>query len=315
MKAQQVRAASVAIASGRTIYAKRAYTWAEPGNVVTTTTTTFRLASVSKLFTAAAVQRLGDDGVIDLGASVFGYLGLFDPGPHDARKDGITIAQCATSLSGMPHDYDPAGTKLRDLSIGLGHHASVAEQAAHMYFAVPLAFPRACRRRGLGGTRATRTRRSTCSRPSSRRRPGCATSTTSPSPSPAPWVCGTSRARGRRATPGCPERWTGTTAPGPCCPRSSTFRRRPPRSTSTVATSSSNPEPRAAGCSPARPASPASSTGTTSTGSVGGRAGPGPATAPSWAPVRVRPRPRRRPAGGTSRGRRTARSPTRSRTS
>ena len=77
---------------------------------------------------------------------MFGYLGLFDPGPHDTRKDGITIAQCATSLSGMPHDYETAGTKLRDVSIGLGHHASVAEQAAHMYFAVPLAFPRACRR-------------------------------------------------------------------------------------------------------------------------------------------------------------------------
>ena len=72
--------------------------------------------------------------------------------------------------------------------------------------------------------------------------------------------------------PGCPERWTGTTARGRCCPRSSTCRPRPPRSTSTVATSSSNPEPRAADCSPARPASPASSTGTTSTGSVDDRA-------------------------------------------
>jgi len=141
MMAQHIRAASVAIASGRTIYAKRAYTWAEPGNAVTTTTTTFRLASVSKLFTAAAVQRLADEGVIDLNAAVFGYLGLFDPGPHDARKDGITIAQCATSLSGMPHDYEKDGMKLRDLSIGLGHHASVTEQAAHMYFAVPLTFP------------------------------------------------------------------------------------------------------------------------------------------------------------------------------
>jgi len=152
MTAQQIRAASVAIASGRTIYAKRAYTWAEPGNAVTTPTTTFRLASVSKLFTAAAVQRLADERVIDLNAAVFGYLGLFDPGPHDARKDGITIAQCATSLSGMPHDYENAGIKLRDLSIGLGHHASVAEQAAHLYFAVPLAFPPGMPPAGSGDT-------------------------------------------------------------------------------------------------------------------------------------------------------------------
>ncbi|GMA86752.1 hypothetical protein GCM10025868_20020 [Angustibacter aerolatus] len=57
MTAHDVRAASVAIASGRTVYAKRAYTWAEPGNPLTTTTTTFRLASVTRLFTAAAVQQ------------------------------------------------------------------------------------------------------------------------------------------------------------------------------------------------------------------------------------------------------------------
>jgi CubicO group peptidase (beta-lactamase class C family) len=125
---------------------------AEPGNAITTTTTTFRLASVSKLFTAAAVQRLDDDGVIDLSTAVFGYLGLFDPVPHDTRKDGITIAQCATSLSGMPHDYEKAGMKLRDASVGLGHHASVAEQAAHMYFAVPLAFPPGTPPAGTGDT-------------------------------------------------------------------------------------------------------------------------------------------------------------------
>ena len=152
MTAQQIRGASVAIASGRTIYAKRAYTWAEPGSPITTTTTTFRLASVSKVFTAAAVQRLANGRVIDLEAAVFGYLGLLDPGPHETRKDGITIAQCATSLSGMPHDYGTAGSTLRDLSIGLGHDASIAEQAAHMYSAVPLQFPPGLPPAGTGDT-------------------------------------------------------------------------------------------------------------------------------------------------------------------
>ncbi len=152
MQANSIRAASVAIASGRTIYAKRAYTWAEPDNPITTTTTTFRLASVSKLFTAAAIQQLADDEVIALGSAVFGYLGLFDPNPHDNLKDAITIAQCATSLSGMPHDYGAGWDKLRDVSIGLGHHASVAEQAAHLYFAVPLAFPPGIPPTGTGDT-------------------------------------------------------------------------------------------------------------------------------------------------------------------
>lgn len=152
MTAQNIRAASVAIASGRTIYAKRAYTWAEPGNPLTTTTTTFRLASVSKLFTAAAIQRLADERKIDLDAAVFGYLGLFDPNPHDTDKDLITIGQCATSLSGLPHDYDTSGTKLRDISIGLGHHASIAEQARHLYFVSPLVFTPGSPPPGTGDT-------------------------------------------------------------------------------------------------------------------------------------------------------------------
>ena len=152
MTSLQIRAASVAIASGRTIYLKRAYTLAEDGNPITTTTTTFRLASVSKLFTAAAVQQLADDRVIDLASAVFANLGLFDPGEHDARKDAITIAQCATSLSGLPHDYETPGMKLRDLSIGLGHHASIAEQAAHLYAVTPLAFPPGMPPPGTGDT-------------------------------------------------------------------------------------------------------------------------------------------------------------------
>ena len=130
MTAQGIRAASVAIASGRTVFAKRAYTWAEPGNPITSTSTTFRMASVSKLFTAAAIQQLADAHRIDLGASVFGYLGLINADQTDKRKDAITIGQCATSLSGLPHDYDDSSNKkLRDVSLTLGHQASVAEQA------------------------------------------------------------------------------------------------------------------------------------------------------------------------------------------
>lgn len=140
MSGWDVRAASVAIASGRTVYAKRAYTLAEPGSPVTTTTTTFRIASVSKLFTTAAIQRLADERRIDLGASVFGYLGLVSPNQADRRKDAITIEQCATSRSGLPHDYDAAGTTLRDVSLSLGHHASVLEQARYLYDVAPLAF-------------------------------------------------------------------------------------------------------------------------------------------------------------------------------
>ncbi len=140
MTAQAIRAASVAIASGRTTYATRAYTLAEPGNPLTTTTTTFRLASVTKLFTAAAVQQLADEKAFSLGDSAFGYLGLVDPASPGNPKDAITIGQCATGRSGLPHDYEKDGLRLRDVSLTLGHHASVAEQAAYLYSTVPLAF-------------------------------------------------------------------------------------------------------------------------------------------------------------------------------
>jgi len=138
MQANGIRAASVAIASGRTIYARRAYTWAEPGNPLTTQTTTFRLASVSKLFTSAAVRQLADEHHFALGDSVFGYLGMVSPGQADKRKDMITVEQCATTRSGMPENYETGGMRLRDVSLKLGHPASVSEQARYMYDVVPL---------------------------------------------------------------------------------------------------------------------------------------------------------------------------------
>ena len=139
MQANGIRAASVAIASGRTIYAKRAYTWAEPGNPVTTQTTTFRLASVSKLFTSAAVQQLADAHAFELDQSAFGYLGVVSASQMDTRKDGISFRQCATTRSGIPENYDPGVPRLRDVSLKLGHPASVAEQAKYVYDVVPLA--------------------------------------------------------------------------------------------------------------------------------------------------------------------------------
>ena len=128
------RAASVAIARRGVTYVARAYTWAEDDWPVTKPSTTFRIASVSKAFTCAAVRALADDGVLNLDATVFAYLGL----PCDAAHAAITIRHCATGQSGLPHDFDGA-TTFRDIGRKLGHMASIRELAAYSA-TVPLGF-------------------------------------------------------------------------------------------------------------------------------------------------------------------------------
>ena len=62
MQANCVRAAQVAIAKNGAMKASRGYTWAEPAYRVTQPTHRFLLASCSKLFCAAAIQRLYNSG-------------------------------------------------------------------------------------------------------------------------------------------------------------------------------------------------------------------------------------------------------------
>ncbi len=133
-----IRAGSVAVAKGGTTFLKRAYTWAEDDWPTTMTTTRFRIASVSKTFTAAAIQALADDHAFSLDDKVFAYLRLTSNVPHDPRADAITIRQCATSRSGLPHDFEGDVT-FRDISLGLGRQATIRDLAAHIY-TVPLSF-------------------------------------------------------------------------------------------------------------------------------------------------------------------------------
>jgi CubicO group peptidase (beta-lactamase class C family) len=62
MQANGVRAAQVAIAKNGTMKASRGYTWAEPAYRVTQPTDRFLLASLSKMFCAAAIQSLYESG-------------------------------------------------------------------------------------------------------------------------------------------------------------------------------------------------------------------------------------------------------------
>jgi CubicO group peptidase (beta-lactamase class C family) len=66
--------------------------------------TLYRIASISKLFTATAVMQLRDRGLLELDVSLEKYLPQFriqNPFPHDAS---ITLRQLLTHTSGLPRE-------------------------------------------------------------------------------------------------------------------------------------------------------------------------------------------------------------------
>ncbi len=81
----------------------------------TTATTLFRIGSVSKAFTAAALARLVQAGMVDLGAEVQEYVPSFP-----RKSEPITIAQLAAHQSGIRH-YEGAE------ALSTVHYDSVSE--------------------------------------------------------------------------------------------------------------------------------------------------------------------------------------------
>src|SRR6266487_4104124 len=71
---------------GRTLF-ERAYTWAEDGYPMSQPSSPFRLASVSKAFTAALVYELAQAGALNLDTPVFPALGLDRPALPTQRID------------------------------------------------------------------------------------------------------------------------------------------------------------------------------------------------------------------------------------
>ena len=93
----------------------------------TTATTLFRVGSVSKAFTAAALARLVQAGKIDLGAEVQEYVPSFP-----RKSEPITIAQLAAHQSGIRH-Y--GGTE----ALSTVHYDSVSE-SLRIFAGDPLLF-------------------------------------------------------------------------------------------------------------------------------------------------------------------------------
>ena len=104
MQANNVRAGALAVRKGASLKLACGYTWAEPGYPQTQPDSLFRLASVSKAFACAAIQKLVTDKKLDLDDEVFPLLGitkkaLTSQTPSKWIKD-VTVGHCVRHEGG-----------------------------------------------------------------------------------------------------------------------------------------------------------------------------------------------------------------------
>jgi CubicO group peptidase (beta-lactamase class C family) len=136
MKAHDIRAMSVAVAHDGTLTGNRGYTWAAPNYPITQPHTLFRVASVSKIFTCAAIDRLVKTGALNFATQAFGYLGitssLLPTQTPDPEVDQITVLQLAKRRSGLQRDF---GVDFRTIASRLGQSVmpTRAQLVAYLY--------------------------------------------------------------------------------------------------------------------------------------------------------------------------------------
>ena len=140
MVANGVRAGQLAVAKNGVFKAQRAYTWADETYPVTETNHLMRVASLSKMFTCACIQRLYDDGDVAEGTKVFAKLGITSKALSsqtvDARINDITVEHLVDHEGGW--DSTTAGDwvfKMRSVAnnLGLSGPASKFDMVRYVY--------------------------------------------------------------------------------------------------------------------------------------------------------------------------------------
>jgi D-alanyl-D-alanine carboxypeptidase len=108
LRQRGIPGASLAVArDGRIVYA-RAYGTADPATgAPVRLDTRFRLASISKVVTAAAVLRLVAEGALSLDEPVLARIGARLPAPADGRLTTVTARQLLHHTSGLATAPDP----------------------------------------------------------------------------------------------------------------------------------------------------------------------------------------------------------------
>lgn len=130
MQQYGVRAGSLALARAGKILFERGYTWSEPNTPITQPNSPFRLASVSKLFTAAAIYELVKAKKLSLDLKVFPWLGYDQAAlpdqKIDARLNTITVQHLLEHKGGwdlVAAKFDPV-FRMRDIARRLGLHVA-----------------------------------------------------------------------------------------------------------------------------------------------------------------------------------------------
>jgi CubicO group peptidase (beta-lactamase class C family) len=146
MQANGVRAGQLAIAKNGVFRARRAYTWAHVGYRVTEISHLMRIASLSKMFTCACIQRLYDAKNLKEGDRVFAKLGItkkaLSSQTVDSRVNDINVEHCVDHEGGW--DSGTAGDwifKMRKIAVDLGLTGPVVKQDILRYcYGEPLQF-------------------------------------------------------------------------------------------------------------------------------------------------------------------------------
>ena len=141
-----VRAGALGIARNGTVKLARGYTWAESGYPVTQANSPFRLASLSKAFTCAAIKTLYDTKKVSPNTAVFPLLGIITkalPSQNlDGRINSITVQQLVDHMGGWDRDVYPDPVfNMRGIARSLGLSTAPAKRdLARFMFGEPLQF-------------------------------------------------------------------------------------------------------------------------------------------------------------------------------
>jgi len=145
MAANAIHSAQFAFRQNGVLQFSHAYTM-DAATPLVSTTSVFRLASISKMLVTAAFSKLLSEGKLTGGEKVFPYLGISQPlfpsqSPSKLTKNIISL-ELAEHTSGLPGEGagDPL-FQMRDIEVALGQQPLTATQFAQYLYGVPLNSP------------------------------------------------------------------------------------------------------------------------------------------------------------------------------
>ena len=146
MKRSNIRGAALAIAKGTKLVLARGYTWAEPDYPSVQPTTSFRLASCSKLITALGIHQLAAEGALSLDSRLPDVLPLTTPSGA-APVNKVYLDATVSSVLEYPQRFPRYEGTPPDVARTFNTQLPVtsAQIASYMVEQPPLASPDAVR--------------------------------------------------------------------------------------------------------------------------------------------------------------------------